>query len=138
MKRRSVLVVVTILALAITSYPARASATPSDTGTSGEARPVATEQNSPWTSGGVADGASEQAQAQQGTRNVPLMAVEPSRYKQEKAAADRGPAPGNPEAVALPQVQPAAPTMPTLFDGLDRPGAVNNGFVFNPPDTIVG
>jgi hypothetical protein len=30
------------------------------------------------------------------------------------------------------------PSVPLAFNGLDRPGALNNGFVFNPPDTIVG
>lgn len=31
-----------------------------------------------------------------------------------------------------------APTMPTLFNGLDRVSSANNGVSFNPPDEIVG
>ena len=34
--------------------------------------------------------------------------------------------------------QPLASDIVTSFVGLNRPGAVNNGFVFFPPDTIVG
>jgi hypothetical protein len=50
----------------------------------------------------------------------------------------------NPAAQAAAQLQrssgpaPNASDIVTSFVGLDRPGAVNNGFVFFPPDTIVG
>ena len=37
-----------------------------------------------------------------------------------------------------PQGAAAAPSTPTLFNGLDRQSAANNGLVFTPPDTIMG
>jgi hypothetical protein len=69
-------------------------------------------------------------------------AVGAEAYAKEKAAAARATTaqtPG-PVQVAVPEQKSATavPTMPTLFNGLDRPSAVNNGFTFTPPDEIVG
>jgi hypothetical protein len=66
-------------------------------------------------------------------------AVDRATYRREKAAAVHGPAPLGASLVRAPRsTAPSAPSVPLSFNGLDRPSAVNNGFVFNPPDTIVG
>lgn len=80
-----------------------------------------------------------------GRRDIePPAAVDPETYRREKAAAVHGPAPTGAEIVAEPgagsdqgAAASQAPSVALSFNGLDRPGAVNNGFVFNPPDTIV-
>jgi hypothetical protein len=73
------------------------------------------------------------------TNVEPPAAVDPATYAAEKAAARRGPAPGNPDIVSLPDDGSAvqAPSVSPNFTGLDRQTAANNGFVFSPPDTIV-
>lgn len=57
----------------------------------------------------------------------------------EKAAARSSRAASGAARVAVPESKdPAAvPTMPVMFNGLDRPSSVNNGSTFTPPDTTV-
>jgi hypothetical protein len=98
---------------------------------------VAAVQNVPWTGGG-ADTAAEQAPAPQETRDMSQAAVDAATHQREKAAAVTAPSPERPAAVAVPGLQAAASSMPTRFDGLDRPGAANNGFMSNPSDTTTG
>jgi hypothetical protein len=100
-----------------------------------ETRPVATTRDRAW-SATVAPRSSS-ATPKVVTHPTPA-AVDHASYLKEKAAAVRGPAPAGATAVRLPrQATAQVPSMPVLFDALDRPSAANNGFVFNPPDTIV-
>lgn len=100
-----------------------------------ETRPVATSHDRAW-SAPVAPRSSS-ATPKVVTHPTPA-AVDHASYLKEKAAAVRGPAPTGATTVGLPRRAIAqVPTMPVLFDALDRPSAANNGIVFNPPDTIV-
>jgi hypothetical protein len=137
MQRRTVVIAVSILGMALLGPPA-AQAGPGDPPT---LAPVQTDQDLPWTSGGAANGASDPVPVSPPSVQLqPLMAVPPATYAQEKQAAVNGPAPSGPQVAPQPPPSggPVQAAMPTLFDGLDRPQAQNNGFVFTPPDTIVG
>jgi hypothetical protein len=66
-------------------------------------------------------------------------AVSPAQHAAEQAVARTGPAPTGATKLAL----PPAGALPALsitaaFAGLNRETAANNGFVFIPPDTILG
>jgi hypothetical protein len=68
--------------------------------------------------------------------------VSDEEYAAEKEAARTGPAPSEvPAKLPIPQAAndaAQAPAVVTSFSGLNRASAINNGFVFAPPDTIVG
>ena len=67
--------------------------------------------------------------------------VSDAAYAAEKAAAERAAAPGTPDLVAPGPdraVAAAQATVPVSCTGLNRQTAANNGFVFVPPDTILG
>src|SRR4051794_13041199 len=136
MQRRTVVIAVSILSLAILGPPpAQAAADDPPT-----LAPVQTDQDRPWTSGGVANASSDPVPATPPrAQRQPFMAVPPATYAQEKQGAVSGPAPTGPQVAPQPPPSggPVLAAMPTLFDGLDRPQAQNNGFVFTPPDTIV-
>jgi hypothetical protein len=84
------------------------------------------------------------AAAPSGARAVSVpgpAAVDAATYAREKAAAAHGSAPAA-TAVGTPPAESAAAapasSIGASFAGLNRPSAASNGFVFNPPDTIVG
>jgi hypothetical protein len=67
--------------------------------------------------------------------------VSNEEYAAEKAAAAAAPTAGVPTRVGIPPAVGAAPQVPAVpvnFPGLNRQTAANGGFVFNPPDTILG
>jgi hypothetical protein len=115
-----------------------------------ESKPVAValDRASATATGGTSDAAlGPDASAGASSSSVaPPAAVDAQTYAREKAEAARGPAPTGATRLAVPEARSgsadpsasAAPSVPLNFAGLNRQTAVNNGFVFNPPDTIVG
>jgi hypothetical protein len=104
-----------------------------------ETAPVATTQDSAWQ--GAGDGAAKVPAATGQNAVERPAAVSAETYAAEKAAASAVTTQSvGVTEVAAPEAKSAtaAPTMPTLFTGLDRPSAVNHGFVFTPPDEILG
>jgi hypothetical protein len=65
-------------------------------------------------------------------------AVSPAQAAAEKAAATMGLAPLGATIIPLPRAATAPLSIPVSFLGLNRQTAANNGFVFIPPDTILG
>lgn len=133
---RAICVGVLLLAAGVVTTPsgAQTAASPPQA----ERRPVATATDRPATGARHAPAGRGASQA---NFEAPA-AVDPATYAAEKAAARRGPAPGNPDAVALPSQrsggsEPQVPSVSPSFTGLNRQTAVNNGSVFSPPDTIV-
>lgn len=135
MKRRTGVICIALLALTIVGYAPAVSAA-GHTANIRETRPAAVGQDRPWSAGPAP--AAGSARTRQSPKSTPPAAVDARTYRKEKAAAVRGPA-AIAAKVAIPRrpLRPLA-SMPLIFNGLDRPGAVNNGFVFNPPDTIAG
>lgn len=70
--------------------------------------------------------------------STPLPAVDPKTYARLKQAAKTAPTKDRPASTPIPGGTWRQQSVTTLFDGLDRPGSASNGFVFDPPDTIVG
>jgi hypothetical protein len=103
-----------------------------------ELRPVATELDQPQQAAAGNDNPNTYGQR----AVTPPAAVDAQTYAREKAAAERGPAPTGASTVTEPGGPPAAPSQaPTVssnFAGLTRPSAASHGFVFTPPDTILG
>jgi hypothetical protein len=102
-----------------------------------EAAPVESTLDRVWT------GKSENTDDDTGTEKVTLdnpTALSDEAYAAAKAeAAAVTPRSQGLQRVDVPEERaPSAPTMPTLFNGLDRPGSANNGNTFSPPDEIVG
>jgi hypothetical protein len=134
-KRRTGMICVALLALTIVGYAPAVSAA-RDTASPREARPAAVGQDRPWSAGHAQ--AAGAALTRLAPKNIPPAGVDAKTYQREKAAAVRGPA-AIAAQVAIPRRPlPRRASMPLIFNGLDRPGAMNNGFVFNPPDTIAG
>jgi hypothetical protein len=104
-----------------------------------EVAPVAADQDSAWQ--GTTD-STTQGPSVSGTATVQRPAgVSAQAYANEKAAARAvtTASVGLTRVAAPPEKSAtAAPSMPTLFNGLDRPSAANNGFTFTPPDEILG
>ena len=112
-------------------------AEPSDPG-SPETRPAAAAEERAWS--GQADSGSEREDA--ATRRQTFQrpgSVNARTYAAEKAAAQSSRATSGVVEVAVPSAKSATaiPSMPVLFNGLDRPSGANNGVTFTPPDTIV-
>jgi hypothetical protein len=70
--------------------------------------------------------------------SAPLPVVDAKTYQRQKLAAVAAPTSDRPDSTPLPSRMQTQQSVTTLFNGLDRPGSINNGSVFNPPDTIVG
>lgn len=104
-----------------------------------EIAPVTTARDDAWL-GNSGNAAGTQAPPGEIILERPA-AVSAAAYAREKAAA-RARTARDPGVVQVPVPEEkspvGAPTIPTLFNGLDRPSAANNGFTFTPPDTIVG
>ncbi|HEV8676966.1 MAG TPA: hypothetical protein VGX21_23260 [Methylomirabilota bacterium] len=75
----------------------------------------------------------------QGVTVPRLTAVDRATYEALKVQAEHDPAAQVPDRILDAEApQPAIPHVVTSFLGLNRPGAANSGFVFVPPDPIVG
>jgi hypothetical protein len=130
-------VLVIALAAAFAGPALEAIAAPGDTVTVLERQPTSTSHDRPFSS--QAPVSSNGAHRASSVMRTTASAVNRATYRQEKAAATRGPAPMGATPVRFPRsAAPLAASVPLSFNGLDRPSAVNNGLVFNPPDTVVG
>ncbi len=110
-----------------------AAAQTSATATGPELTPATTDRAHPFA------GAQLPRNSVKGTRSIsrPPAAVSARRYAREKADAERRDAPLGAETPLVAGPGAEAPTAPLIFDGLTRPGAINNGFTFTPPDTTL-
>lgn len=103
-----------------------------------ELAPVETVQVPAWTgtSGGPPE---DNAVPDEVTLDRPT-ALSDEAYAQEKAAAAAvsSRSEGVAEVAEAEETTPGAPTLQTQFNGLNRLTAANNGFLFRPPDEILG
>ena len=132
--RRVVVAAAVVVALTGPALQAGASSRAGCPGVGGATRGY--ESDSPSTS--RAPKASDRGDRGVSSVRTTAAAVDRATYRREKAAAVRGPAPMGATAMSVPSSAARVPSVPLSFNGLDRQSAVNNGFVFDPPDTIVG
>jgi hypothetical protein len=135
MQTRRVVVAAAVV-VALTGPALQAVASPRGAPKLSEGQPASTSYDSP-SSSRVPKGSARGDRGVSSVRTT-AAAVDPATYRREKAAAVRGPAPMGATALSVPRSAARVPSVPLSFNGLDRPSAVNNGFVFVPPDTIVG
>jgi hypothetical protein len=102
-----------------------------------EMAPVESTVDRVWT--GESGSTDDDTAPEKVTLDNPTALSEEAYAKAKAAAAAVTPRSQGLQRVDVPEERaPSAPTMPTLFNGLDRPSSANNGVTFSPPDEIVG